>query len=278
MHWLIVLFCFFLSGTSQAATPGKYFQHVVMVVFENNNIDDVMKQPFFKELAKKGVNLANISAVTHPSQPNYIAMASGALYGVSENSNYDLEVKHIADLLEAKGYSWRVYAEDFPGNCYTGNRLGDYVRKHNPFISFLNVQKNPKRCANIVSGKNFFRDFAQGRLPHYSFFIPNLKNDAHDTGMPFANKWYKRHFARVFKDAKRMQDTLVITTFDENAGADGNKIYTSFNGPVVKAGAVVVDALTHYSILKLVEENWGLGDLGQGDTHAPAVPTSIWRK
>jgi hypothetical protein len=31
-----------------------------------------------------------------------------------------------------------------------------------------------------------------------------------------------------------------------------------------------------YSLLRLIEENWGLGDLGKEDATAPAIP-NIWQ-
>jgi hypothetical protein len=67
----------------------------------------------------------------------------------------------------------------------------------------------------------------------------------------------------------------LISTFDESAGGEKNQIYTSIVGPMVKAGTIS-DALTIPSLLRLVEENWNLGDLGKLD-HTAAPIQGIWQ-
>lgn len=259
-----------------APTTGKYFDRAIFVIFENTNYSDALKQPFLGQLARQGALLTNFMALTHPSQGNYIALTSGSLSGVTNDNSVDLDVRNIVDLLEAKGISWKAYAEDYPGNCFTGKSKGDYVRKHVPFLSYLNITRNSTRCAKIVNATEFDRDSAAGLLPNYVFFIPNIKNDGHDTGVAFADKWYKKRFTPFINDPKFMENTVLISTFDESGVSLQNKIYTSLYGPAVKPGPVSA-ALTIYSLLDLVETNWNLGNLGLNDANTPAIPASIWR-
>lgn len=77
--------------------------------------------PVFKTLAKKGVVLTNFDAITHPSQPNYVAVVSGDTQGVRSDDNswyqnppIDPSVETIVDLLESKSISWATYAENMP--------------------------------------------------------------------------------------------------------------------------------------------------------------------
>lgn len=263
------------SPLSEAASTGKYFDRAIIVIFENTNYVDALKQPFFKQLANQGANFSNFMALTHPSQGNYIALTSGALHGVANDGTTDLNVSNIADLLEAKGLTWKVYAEDYPGSCFTGTTSQGYVRKHNPFISYLNIQRNPARCANIVNASQFDQDAAQGTLPNYVFYIPNIRNDAHDTGIAYADKWYSQKFSPYLANDNFMKNTVLISTFDESGGGSKNQIYTSIVGPAVNAGTVST-SVNIYSLLALIEENWNLGNLGQGDVNAPVIP-DIWR-
>ena len=195
--------------------------------------------------------------------------------GVSGNSKYDLDVNNIADLLEAKGLTWKVYAEGFPGNCFVGGSSSGYARKHNPFISYVNIQRNPSRCANIVEASQFDRDVVNGTLPDYVFYVPNNKNSGHDTGVAYADKWYKQKFSGYVSDSRFMEKTVVISTFDENGGGGKNQIYTSIVGPAVKPG-VYGDSLTLYSLLQLIELNWSLDNLGKQDMTANPIP-NIWK-
>lgn len=272
---IVVCLILFEAVTPVTAATAKRFDRAIFVIFENTSYASASRQPFFKQLGQEGANFSNFLALTHPSQGNYIALTSGDLNGVTGNGRYDLNVPNVVDLLEAKGLTWKVYAEDYPGGCFTGMSKRSYARKHNPFISFVNIQSNPSRCANIVDGSQFDVDAANGTLPNYAFYIPNMKNDGHDTGVAYADGWYSKKFSPYFSDSNFMKDTIVISTFDESSGSSGrNQIYTSIIGPAVKPG-VYSDSLNLVSLLRLVEDNWSLGNLGLQDATANSIP-NIW--
>lgn len=248
-----------MSGATPAPAP-QPIEHVVVVVFENTNAGSALAQKNFKAFAVQGVLFSQMQAETHPSQGNYVAMVSGGLQGVTGDGVYELQAPTIADLIEKKGLTWKMYAEDYPGNCFTGNH-GKYVRKHTPFISFPKLRA--RSCAKIVNSAMFGRE----PLPNVSWFIPNLNNDGHDTGVAYADAWFGKNFGPLLKNPEFMKNTLVIATFDENEGASGNKIYTAMVGPMVKP-SVSQAKVNHYSIMKLIEDNWQLGNLGAGDKTA----------
>ncbi len=273
---MLIVYLFIFSNQLVAkAQAGKNFDRAIIVVFENTNYAEAMKQPFLKKLAASGANFTNFMALTHPSQGNYIALTSGSLGGVKDDNPIDLNVNNIVDSLEAKGLTWAVYAEDYPGNCFTGKSSGQYVRKHNPFISYTNIQKNPVRCARIFNANQFDTDYKNSNLPNYVFFIPNMRNDGHDTGVTFADKWYATKFGPYINDPNFLKNTVLISTFDESGKkSEKNQIYTSIIGPSVKIGTYS-EIVTIYSLLKLIEDNWSLSPLSQED--AQAVPISnIW--
>ncbi|MEO5668845.1 MAG: alkaline phosphatase family protein [Bdellovibrionota bacterium] len=258
-----------------APQAGKYFDRAIFVIFENTNYLSAINQPFFKRLADNGAHFSNFMSITHPSQGNYVALSSGALNGVTGDSEYNLDADNIVDLLEAKGLKWKIYAEGYPGNCFTGTSSGNYARKHNPFISFLNIQRDPKRCANIVSADQFDRDALNNSLPEYVFYIPDKRNDGHDTGVAFADNWYAKRFLPYLNDKKFMDNTVLISTFDESGFSIRNQIYTSIVGPNVQSG-VIGDAFNLYSLLTLIEDNWNLGNLGKQDVTANPIQ-NIWK-
>ena len=281
LAFTVVVFAFLLGLTTMAsAAParGKYFDRVIFVLFENTDYKDAIAQPFFSQLARSGANFTNFLAETHPSQGNYIALTSGSLNGVHSDSPVDLNVNHVGDLLDAKGITWRVYAEGYPGNCYKGASKNGYARKHNPFISYLNVQRDAARCANIVDASQFDRDLAANQLPQYVFYIPDERNDGHDTSVSFADRWYQQRFGAFVADANFMNGTLLVSTFDESGGYFGkNQIYTTLFGPMIAAGGSFSSTFNHYSLLQMVEENWALGNLGKEDVTAQAFPSAVWK-
>lgn len=92
----------------------------------------------FKFLATQGILLTNYTAITHPSQPNYVAAVGGSTNGITDDNFHRIAntTKTIVDLLEPAGISWGIYGEDSPysgfeadyHNQVTG--ANDYMRKH----------------------------------------------------------------------------------------------------------------------------------------------------
>ncbi len=256
-------------------TPTK-FSRVIYVIFENEDQKQVISNAYFKSLADKGANFTNMKAESHPSQGNYIAMVAGDTLGVQGDGNIDLNAPNIADLLENKNRTWKTYAEGYPGNCFKGSRSGKYARKHVPLISFVNITNSASRCSNIVNEKNFISDWKTGKLPNYSIYIPDLNNDGHDTSIDFAANYVKKTFDAAFNDPTMMKDTLVILTYDESSYSGDNKIYNVFLGPMIKPGSVVTASHSHYSLLKMIEDDWGLGSLNRNDATSQPI-TGIWK-
>ncbi len=270
---LLFLFCNILPTTLWA--EGSKFQKVFIVVLENTDYSEAIKQPFLKELAGRGAIFTNFHAEIHPSQGNYIAMTSGSTYNINHDRKVTLAVPNISDLLEKNGLTWKVYAEKYPGNCFLGMSKGSYVRKHVPFLSYENIQTDEKRCANIVNADLFKTDFENNNLANYSFYVPDLKNDGHDTGIGYADKWLEGKFRNLLTDPKFMKDMLFVVTLDESEGGSSNLIYTAFYGDSVIPGSINNSAHNHYSILKLLEDSWGLDNLGKNDVTAAPI-LDIW--
>ena len=259
-------------------TKSQPIQHVLMIVFENANASDALNQPYMGGLVHNGyaAYLGNYHGVAHPSQPNYLALAGGDTFGITDDNNHNINASHLGDLIEAKGLSWKVYAEDYPGNCFTGAQSGNYVRKHNPFISFTNVNTNAARCnSHIVNASQFFTDQQNGQLPTLAFYVPSLQNDGHDTSVSFADSWLSNTFGPLFSsDSFWATNPLVALTFDEddvNNDTTNNQVYTALFSNNTNNGTVSEINYNHYSLLRLIEDTFGLGNLGRNDATAQPI-------
>lgn len=253
------------------AKTGKRFEHVLIVVLENQAYETTLQNNYMKQLAARGASFARYDTLFKPSQPNYLAMVAGQNFGVASNEVTDVSGSSIADLLETKGLSWKQYAQGFPGGCFKEGVHGDYVRKHVPFISFKSVQADPRRCANVVNADAF----DPKHLPHYALYSPDNRNNGHDTDLAFAAQWLQRFLDPLLNDAALMKDTLIVVTFDESDSKKHNQVYTVLLGGAVRKGYVSDQPVTHYDLLRTIEDNFALGTLGQGDAAAKAI-TDVW--
>lgn len=263
------------TANPQGFVPGS-FKRVFTIILENTNYDTTLANSYMAELAKSGTLLTNYFAISHPSYPNYLALTGGSTFGQTDDGQTDLDKTNLADLMEAAGISWKVYAEGLPKPCFLGVQAGDYVRKHVPFASYVNIQKNPTRCNKLVNAEQLKSDVAADKLPQYSMYIPDQADDGHDTGVKFAADWLKNFLTPLLDNPKFMQDTLIVVTFDEDHGDSRNHIYTALLGQSVKAGATNNTRYDHYSLLRTIEDNFGLGNLGREDAKATDI-VSVWK-
>lgn len=264
------------AAEAPSVRPG--FKRVFIVVLENGNADAALKQPNIKAFADRGVRFSQWMAATHPSQPNYLAMTSGNTWDVTDDRKVTLDVRSIADLLEEKGLSWKAYAENYPGNCFLGAGKGYlYARKHVPFLSYRNIQADPARCANVVNAEQLDADIRNGHLPDYSLYVPNQWNQGHfPATLRQADKFVGSRILPLTANPAFMKDMLLVLTFDENDKSTPNRIYTVFQGDSVASGQVSDQPCTHYSLLRTIEEAFGLDSLGQGDAKSNPI-SRIWK-
>ena len=143
-------------------------------------------------------------------------------------------------------------------------------------MSFVNVQNSPERCAKVVEGKNFFSDFNSEKLKDFSIYVPNLKNDGHDTGVAIGDKWFKNNFDTILHSSHFPKDLLVVVTFDEGVTLD-NHIYTLLYGSKIIAGSKSNKINNFYTLLRTFEDGLGLGSLNKNDIGAQLID-DIWKK
>ena len=268
-----------LAPTSPAWSESQStpkFDKVMIVILENANYADAIAQPFMGMFAKGGALLSDFRALSRPSLPNYIALTAGTVAGTTSNDPVSVRVRHIGDLLEARRKTWKVYAEGYPGNCFLGDKSGNYVRHHVPFLSFENIQTDARRCGRIVAASTLNEDAARGALPDYSLYIPDQKNNGHDTNAAYADRWLERTFAPLRKNSAFMKGLLLVVTFDEAGNDPANHIYTALAGESVLSGSVSTKPYNHYSLLRTVEDAFALGTLGKNDALASSI-TGVWK-
>jgi len=265
-----------LFAAAPTAPTEPRFKKVMVLIFENTDYEEAIKQPFFSSLTRKGALLSEYYTVSHSSQPNYIALIAGDTLGVINNQPAKLDDRHLGDLLGDAGKTWGVYAEDYPGGCFLGKTSGRYVRKHVPFLNFRSVQENPALCSRIKDAAALDADVAAGTLPDFSLYVPNMDNNGHDTGVEYADAWMARVFGPRLADPGFMKDLLLVVTFDEGTETGNNRVLTIFIGDAVTPGAVSNNRYDPYNLLRTIELGLGLGSLGRKDARAAPI-TGVWR-
>jgi hypothetical protein len=173
-----------------------------------------------------------------------------------------------------------------------------YASKHNPFIYFHAIIDSSERCsAHVVNLSVLEQDLQHLQsTPAYTFITPNLCNDGHDPrckdgspGGPAAIDLFLRRWVPLITGSEAFRkDGLLIITFDESdgRGADGvsaccgerplrgadlapgflgpggGRIGAVLLSPFIRPGTVSDVPYNHYSLLRSVEDLFGLTHLG----------------
>src|SRR5262249_8739927 len=124
--------------------------------------------------------------------------------------------------------------------------------------------------ANNLPFTYFPADYAT--LPTLSFVIPNLLHDMHDGSVAQGDAWLQQNLD-AFRQWAIANDSLLVVTWDEDDGSQGNRIPTIFAGRMVVSGQYG-EQVNHYVVLRTLEDMYGLPHAGQSGQWQPI--TDVW--
>lgn len=256
------------SVTRRTPATVRPYAHVVVVIEENKSFSTVIGNrdaPYINQLARQGVLFTDAHAITHPSQPNYVALFAGTLGGLADDScPHELSGPNLASEMLARQRQFVLYSEDLPAAGFTGCAAngGLYRRKHNPVANWqasLPVAVNQPFSA-------FSKNFAQ--LPAVAFVVPNMMHDMHDGTIAEGDAWLKQHLDAYAQWAGRHGSLLLVTWDESDANSASNRIPMLMVGAGVKPGSSG-QYVTHYSLLRSLTDMYGLKPLGDAVTATP---------
>ena len=232
------------TETRTATAPLPHPDHVVVVVMENHSYADILgssSAPYLNALAAQGASFSRSYAITHPSEPNYLALFSGSTAGLGDDS-----CPHT--------YTGPNLASD------TGCTAGEYARRHNPWVDFTNVP-----AADNRTFADFPSDYA--KLPTVSFVVPNLIDDMHDGTIAQGDAWLRSNIDGYAQWAKTHDSELVIT-WDEDDNSAGDQIPTLIVGAGVHRGTYG-EPISHYTVLRTIEDFFRLPHAAESASATP---------
>jgi phospholipase C len=191
-------------------------------------------------------------------------------------------------------------------------KAGDqYAARHNPFVYFHSITDKPSCAANDVDLSRLPTDLSTAATTrNLTYITPNLCNDAHDSpcvdgrpgGLVTADQWLSTWIPKILASPAYKKDGLLVVTFDEadtdapggasaaaccgegpgpNSplpgidGMGGGRTGTVLVSPFLKPGTVNNAGYNHYSLLRTIENTFGLAPLGYAET-ARGFGHDVW--
>jgi hypothetical protein len=284
------------GGGGGGGTTTTQITKLAVIIEENHTLGEMQAgMPNLAALAAQYGYTTNFKAITHPSLPNYFALAAGTTFGVTDDANpptHNTSSQSIFGQAIAAGKTAKTYAESMPSNNYPSDSL-PYTAHHNPWVYFT-AEATSANTFNVPSGTvasgNLRTDVLANALPNVSLIVPNKDNDAHDGSLATADTWLKNWLDLMMASTDFTSGKLaIVITADEDDSSGDNTVLTvvlhaSLNG----AHKVVTSPLTLYSITRAAAEVTGTTPLQNGASAAsllaafglsgpavPGVPTNL---
>ena len=281
------------------ATPPRarvpHFDHVFLIMMENTSYGEVIGDrrdaPYINALARRGVLLANYRAVYHPSDENYLAIASGSVgvRGPVYFPHIHIAARHLGDVLEAAGLSWKAYEQGMGTPCNMTTMFDKYYEPDDaPFVNYANVIDDAARCrAHLVDTQQLAVDLASAATtPNFAWIAADDYDDGEDAGngsphsLEVQDRWLRRTLEPLFASpAWRTQRSLLILTWDESSTTRTNHVATILLGSraTVRRGVVSHVRYDHYSTARTIEAALGLPSLTANDAYARPIDDAFAR-
>ncbi|HEX5273811.1 MAG TPA: alkaline phosphatase family protein [Candidatus Rubrimentiphilum sp.] len=290
-----------MPSSNAACLPGDLrvprYAHIFVIVDENKSYERVMNAhdaPAIAAFAQQYGTATQFSAETHPSEPNYVAIVGGSTFGVADDAPFSspghtIDAPNLSTQLESSHLTWKGYYESLPAPGSLAIRSGLYASKHSGFLNFRSVQQDPKRSEHLVDFLQLKKDLRSGDIPNFALIVPNLCNDMHGAlgGSPF-DCWTTRGLIRRGDNEIKLlageimassawssrANAAIVITFDEDdgTGAGGGRIPTivvTNHGPRHLTDPT---PYTHYSLLRTIEDAFGIHKYLEHAGDAAAVP------
>ena len=177
--------------------------------------------------------------------------------------------------------------DPYQGDSTTGAK--NFADRHNPFLYFPDIIGNATRCAAHQRPiADLATDIAANRLPAFSFITPDTCHDGHDNpcagstvgGLTTADAWLRATLPNLLTYLAANNGLLVIN-FDEGSVPPsptglvttptdylctscvslgiGGRTGALLISPRLPQGAVVTTGYDHYSLLRTIEDSFGIG-------------------
>ena len=168
-----------------------------------------------------------------------------------------------------------------------------YATRHNPFVYFRSIIDSPTCAKNDVDLSQLKTDVtSEATTPNYALITPDLCSDGHDTpcvdgrpgGLESIDAFLRKWVPRILASPGFSTSGMLVITYDESEGSDaaaccneptgpntpqpgingpgGGRIGALVLGPGAKPRSTSTTPYNHYSLLRSIEDLFGVPRLG----------------
>lgn len=236
-------------------------------------------------------------SMVQPSKATTFLAGSGGVPGgreagrwIDRNIPVGFNVPTIFDRLEAKRVSWKFYVQNYdPRITFRSRDLGDRGSQvvWVPLLSYPRYLDNPRLFGHIVPIEQFYDDARRGTLPAVSYIVPSGSSE-HPPGSIKAGETFVRTLINALARSRLWKSSALTWTYDDWGGwfdhvrpprvdrfGYGFRAPALLVSPWARRGSVNHATLDFTSLLKFIEDNWGLAPLARRDRRAQSIMSAF---
>jgi len=191
----------------------------------------------------------------------------------------------IFDRLQAAGVSWKFYVQDYdPRQTFRsagGTPGGQPVRV--PLLNYPRFLDDPRLSAHIVDLSQYYRDLTAGRLPSVAYVATSGAIERSSRSIPAAQNLV-RDLTTQLMVSPYWRTSAFLWTYDGSGGwydhvppprvrgaQLGFRVPALMISPYARRGHIEHTRLDYTSVLRFLEDNWGLTPLTPRDRTAASI-------
>jgi phospholipase C len=248
--------------------------------------------PYYWNIADNFVLFDNFFSSVHGgSFDNHMFWVAGTtVVPTREETTQELlaETDTIFDRLEEAGLSWKFYVQNYDpeltyrtAHLYPRNRASQVI-----WVPLLNMDRfldDPELNSHIVNLDEYYDDLSDGTLPNVAFMVPSGPSE-HPPSNIISGQRFVRTLLQRLMQSDYWEKAVFMWTYDDWGGwydhvpppkvdefGYGFRVPALLVSSYAKRGFIDSTELDYTSILKFIEENWGLEPLAARDAKANSI-------
>jgi phospholipase C len=197
----------------------------------------------------------------------------------------------IFDRLEEQGISWKFYVQDYkPEINYRNPGVEVQITAQVMRVPLLSIDRfldNPALNGKIVDLSQYYQDLENGTLPAVAYIVPAGSSE-HPPAYPRAGQRFTKGLLTALARSAYWESSAFLLLYDDWGGwydhvpppqvdehGFGFRVPALLVSPYAKRGAIDSTQLDTTSVLKFIEENWGIAPLTERDARANNFMTAF---
>jgi len=269
------------SGAAGTGGTGSPLKTMFLIIMESRNwsdIDGATSAPYINTALVPATAHAEAYMTpsgNHAAEPNYVWLEAGSNMGITADASFSTSHQstsaHLTALLEARGVTWKAYAEGPDGSSCPLSSSGSFIFFHTPQLIFDDMTDSGSatsgHCISHVRPHSELQtDLDANHVAQYNVISPSVCNSMRGgTACPSADlvkagdTWLSKEIPMIMASQAYADGGVIFVAWDQGSSIAGG---TPSDGPLpffavsrtAKKGYAGNVAYDHSALLRTIQE------------------------